>query len=184
VLYRVFPFSPDGPPQPLAVPRHLQGAGRHDNPDAYTALYLAREPIAAVAERIQSFRGTFIDAGVFLRMDGSRLALASFDEGALDLIDLDDPTRLVADRLRPSQIATSVRSRTQLIAQGYFERGAVGLSWWSTLEASWTNVTLYAERVPELSPVAIDVLHPGHAVVREAATYLAIDLVETRPRRP
>ena len=62
-LYRVFPWAPRRLVRPLDVPRERQGANRHDNPDRYTALYLAREAESAVAEAIQAFRGrTLADA--------------------------------------------------------------------------------------------------------------------------
>ena len=56
-LYRVFPWARRRFVRPLDVPRSRQGANRHDNPDLYTALYLAREPDGAIAEAIQGFRG-------------------------------------------------------------------------------------------------------------------------------
>jgi len=34
----------------LYVPRDHQGAGRHDNPDLYGALYLSESPVGAIAE--------------------------------------------------------------------------------------------------------------------------------------
>lgn len=190
MLYRVFPFTPGTDPDPLSVPRHLQGSGRHDNPEHYTAWYLAREPIAAVAERIQGFRGTVLDDGAFIRRDGARLALATIDDGAWpSLIDLDDPARLVAHRLRPSRVATGDRSVTQRIALDFFEAGETGMSWWSTLEAGWTNVTVFAERIAEwvaerILPISIEPLAIGHPVVRAAADFLAIERRVARPVRP
>jgi hypothetical protein len=51
-LYRVFPFHPDSsadkPGGALYVPP--QGAGRIDNPDLYTVLYLSDAPVGAIAE--------------------------------------------------------------------------------------------------------------------------------------
>ena len=32
------------------------------------------------------------------------------------------------------------------MARMLFEEGVAGFAWWSTLEASWVNVTLFAER--------------------------------------
>lgn len=178
MLYRVFPFLAGTVARPLTVPRRLQGFGRHDNPDDYTALYLAREPISAVAERIAGFRGTVLSDGVFVRPDGSRLALATLDDAAIGkLVDLDDPNLLAAEHLRPSRIATGVRPTTQAIARGFFHAGGTGLSWWSTLEASWTNVTLFAERLSaEPRLVSVELLDVAHPVVREAADFLALDI--------
>ena len=36
-----------------------------------------------------------------------------------------------------------------------FEAGGLGLSWWSTLDAAWTNVTLFAERTLEVGLVRV-----------------------------
>ena len=178
MLFRVFPLRPGAAPDPLAVPRAAQGGGRHDHPDEYTALYLAREAVSAVAERVQAFRGQEMPASALVRPDGAALALAAIDDaGWPSLVDLDDPGILVAHRLRPSSVATGDRERTQRIALDFFRAGALGLSWWSTLEASWTNVTVFRERLE--APVTIRSvtrLTLRHVVVREAAERLGVGL--------
>lgn len=63
------------------------------------------------------------------------------------LLGRDDPLRLTERQLRPSQVATRNREATQAIARSLFLEGAVGFSWRSTLEASWSNATLFHERV-------------------------------------
>jgi RES domain len=151
VLYRVFPFAPDAPPSDeggaLFAPRELQGRGRHDNPAAYTALYLSRTPDSAVAERLQVFRGRSIDDRHLRRADGLRYAMAAIDDSGIAApVDLDDPEELRVRALRPSRVATTDRSITQPIALAAFDDGASGIAWWSTIEALWTNVTLFAER--------------------------------------
>lgn len=178
MLFRVFGWAPDSPPDPFRVPRERQGGGRFDDPGRYTALYLAREAVGAVAEAIQAFRGQELTAEAFVRPDGARRALAAVDDTALPaLLDLDDPAILVERGLRPSGVATGVRRVTQRIAGQAFDDGAVGLSWWSTLEASWTNVTLFGERiaqplsVTEVSPLALDL-----PAVVEAAERLGVRL--------
>lgn len=178
MLFRVFGWLPDAPPEPLRVPRDRQGGGRHDDPDRYTALYLAREAVGAVAEAIQAFRGQELTAGALVRPDGARRSLAAIDDAGLPpLLDLDDPSVLVARGLRPSGVATGVRRVTQRIAGDAFQAGAVGLSWWSTLEASWTNVTLFAERLDGLPPV-LDAapLTLDHPALVEAAERLGVRL--------
>lgn len=175
-LYRVFPWTPRRPPRPLAVPRDRQGANRHDNPDRYTALYLAREPESAVAEAIQAFRGRTLRDADLDRADGSRMALAAIDDGALPpLVDLDDPTVLVLRDWRPSRIATRHRPTTQAIARELFDDGAVGCSWWSALDADWTNVTLFAERAGRLPLAgAVERLDLAHPALRVAADRLGV----------
>lgn len=152
MLYRVFPFVPgagaaeDG--GPLHVVRALQGGGRHDNPQAYGALYASRSAQSAVAERIQRFRGRTLAEAHLRRADGTRYALAAIEDEGLDrpLVDLDDPRELVRRDLRPSWVATRDRTVTRPIALSIFAEGAAGLGWWSTLDAEWSNVTLFAER--------------------------------------
>ena len=131
-----------------------------------------------MAEAIQAFRGQELSAESLVRPDGSRRALAAIDDAELPpLVDLDDPRVLVARRLRPSGVATGVRRVTQRIAADAFEGGATGLSWWSTLESSWTNVTLFAERLAGLPPVIeATVLTLDHPALVEAAERLGVRL--------
>lgn len=150
-LYRVFPLLPGAAPReeggPLFVPRALQGASRHDNPDRYGALYLTRVAESAVAERIQRFRGRRLTDAHLWRADGRRYALATIEDDRLDgMVDLDDPRTLVARDWRPSRVASRDRTLTQPMARRLFDDDATGLAWWSTLESTWTNVTLFAER--------------------------------------
>ena len=180
MLYRVFPFHPDAglskAGSALHVPRERQGTGRHDHPDQYGALYVSRVAESAVAERIQRFRGqTLSDADLRL-VGGATLALATFDDSAVDrLVDLDDPVQLAGRQLRPSMVATHDRTVTQGIALRIFEEDMLGLIWWSTLEASWANVTLFAERAsPLLTPVGIELVSVQHSVVRAAAQSIGV----------
>lgn len=179
MLYRVFPLDPAEEPEPLAVARTLQGGGRHDNPDDYTALYLSRQPISAIAERIQAFRGGGMTATDLRLSDGRVLAVAQIDDsGVPPLVDLDDPRVLVDIRRRPSEVATGRRRATQALALERFQAGAVGLSWWSTLEAEWTNVTLFDVRLPEgaLRTLGFTVLTTSHPSLIAAADRLGIGL--------
>ncbi len=162
---------------PLFVARERQGSGRHDAPLAYGACYCSRHAVSAVAESIQYLRGHLLTDEDFARVSGRRKALARlWLDDAVSLIDLDDPRVLLARRLRPSQAATRLRLITQRIAVALFEEGAAGFSWWSSLEASWTNLTLYSERASaHLSlidrPAWLSTTLP---VVKEAAVELGI----------
>jgi hypothetical protein len=170
-LYRTFALGPDGG-DPLTVARAYQGGGRHDNPDVYPALYGSRRPEAAVAEALRRFRGRTPRGRPLERADGRRLALASIDDRGLDaLIDLDDPMALTERSLRPSSVATREREITQPIALRVYQEGADGFEWWSTVEASWINVTLFADRAaPKLAVVdPPHVLSWDDRVVRTAA---------------
>ncbi len=171
-LFRVFPWAPRRLARPLDVPRDRQGANRHDNPDVYAALYLAREPEGAIAEAIQAFRGRTLRDADLERVGGRRLALATLDDSAVPpVVDLDDPAVLLAHGWRPSQVATRHRTTTQGMARALFDEGASGCSWWSSLEASWTNVTLFSVRAGPLNlagPVEpLTITHPALVVAAE-----------------
>ena len=170
--------SPNSRGGPLWFPRMLQGNGRHDNPDLYGCLYVSAEPVSAVAEQFQRLVGTSLETPDLLRR-GLPLALATidFDESG-ELVDLDDPSVLVGEGMRPSLVATNDRSITQAGASEVFSRHseAVGLRWWSTIEALWPNLTLF-DRAAEL--LAVDDVHPlelGDGIVVEAADYLGIPI--------
>lgn len=159
MLYRLFPWDPAADASSvggaLFNPRAQQGRGRHDNPDLYGALYAARVEISAVAEWLVAFRGQSLAADDFVRTDGRRWALVGLDDSGLpDIVDLDAPSELVARGLRPSRIATRMRATTRDVARGLFSEGISGFGWWSTLEASWSNVTLFAERTIDTLRVA------------------------------
>lgn len=182
MLYRLFPSLPGAEPTerggPLFAPRMDQGGGRHDNPDAYGALYLSRVPSASVAELLIVLRTQEV-LPQHLTADGFPYAIASIDDTALtDMVDLDDPENLVARNLRPSGIATRDRDRTQPLALALYQEGVDGFEWWSTIESSWINVTLFADRaVDRISltgppePLTLD-----SPWVREAAEAIGVDL--------
>ncbi len=164
---------------PLFVARALQGSSRHDNPAHYGALYATRATESAIAERLRRFRGQRLTDADLVRADGRVYALAAIDDSALDEVpDLDDPNELVRRGLRPSRIATGDRSVTQPIALQVFVEGRDGLAWWSTIESSWANVTLFAERaLPRVHVRGFpEVLTTGHIVVRLVADRLGIQI--------
>jgi hypothetical protein len=180
VLYRTFPrvagAAPAEPGGALFVPRLEQRRGRHDNPDAYGALYLSRVPASPIAEVLREYVARGIPAQLLVR-EGSRIGLASIDDSSLEgLIDLDDPRSLVRRDLRPSGVATRNRERTQELALTLYREGVTGFEWWSTIEASWINVTLFVDRaagrlsvVGEPEPLTLD-----HPAVREAAEAVGV----------
>src|SRR5215218_2461049 len=180
MLYRLFPSLPGAgvaePGGPLFVPRLDQGRGRHDNADAYGALYLSRAPESTVAELLRQFAGRTVRPRSLLQ-EGWPMALAALDDSALDgLLYLDDPRNLVARRLRPSTVATRDRERTQPLALSIHSDGAPGFEWWSTIEAAWINVTLFAERASnrlrlaeQPEPITVD-----HPTVRAAAEAVGV----------
>ncbi len=192
ILWRALPWrarsAPSEPGGALWFPRELQGAGRHDNPDRYGCLYATEDPVSAIAECLAPFRGTgrlsdtmLVRAGLPLALAELRLAGAgeasAGQAGAGEAcLNLDDPPVLVRERLWPSQVATRSRGVTQAYAADLFDRHprALGLRWWSTLEASLANVTLYDRAGPRLSSERVRPLTLADAPVREAAELLGL----------
>jgi hypothetical protein len=183
VLYRLFPWDPaadaSSPGGALFNPRAQQGRGRHDNPDLYGALYVARIEVSALAEWLAGFRGQTLGPDDFARTDGRRWALVGLADAALrGIVDLDDPLELASRRMRPSRVATRTRSSTQAVASSLFAEGVPGFGWWSTLEASWPNVTLFAERALATLTVADGPreMTIDDPVVRAAAAAIGVTL--------
>jgi hypothetical protein len=113
---------------------------------------------------------------------GLPLALAELRlKDGVELVDLDDPRVLLRERLRPSEVATRSRTITQGYAVRLFDRHreAIGLRWWSTLEARLENVTLYDRAAPHMSVGRVTPLALTDAPVREAAELLGLSV--TRP---
>ena len=192
MLYRVFRaldgVEPTARGGPLFVPRDRQGVGRHDSPGRFGAFYAARSAEAAVAETIQAFRGRDLSPEDLELADGSRLTLATYDDSSLPaLTDLDEPAVLVEEGWRPSGVASRDRTVTQAMAVRAFEAGAPGLSWWSTLDSAWTNVTLFAERTLDAGAVVVagsaEPLSLKHPALVAAGDHLAIPLAPRRRRR-
>jgi hypothetical protein len=180
-LWRALPLDRgakvDGPGGALWFPREQQGAGRHDNPDLYGCLYVSEGPISAVAELLAPFRGTGTLLPSMLVRFGLPLTLASLklpDEATI--VDLDDPVALTAESLRPSQVATRWRSATQSQAAEIHASHpeAIAIRWWSTLEASWINWTLFDRVVGELELEGLAELTIDDPVVLEAADLLGL----------
>jgi hypothetical protein len=180
-LWRVFPWDPAADAahrgHPLWVPRTFQGAGRHDNPDLYGALYLSEDPVAAMAEHIAHLRGQALQDDD-LERSGLRLGLVPLDADVDGrLWDLDEPRVLAARRLRPSQVATRVRSTTRRWAADLFRSRPRkdGIRWWSTLEATWLHVTLFDRALTRTAPARPpEALRLSHAVVRDAASAVGV----------
>jgi hypothetical protein len=180
-LWRALPLDRgakvDGPGGALWFPREQQGAGRHDNPDLYGCLYVSEGPISAVAELLAPFRGTGTLLPSMLVRFGLPLALASLElPDKARVIDLDDPVALSAEGLRPSQVATRHRSITQGQAAEIhaLHPEVIAIRWWSTLEASWINWTLFERDVDKLKLGGLAELAVDDPAVLEAADLLGL----------
>ena len=77
----------------------FQGDGRHDNPEVYGCLYLSDRPESCIAEQLAAFRGQRLTASMLRRRD-LPLALGRLEiRDSATLIDLDDPSVLLRERL-------------------------------------------------------------------------------------
>jgi hypothetical protein len=180
ILYRCFAWNErsrsdrfDGA---LWFPRPYQGDGRHDNEDLYGCLYLSEQPLSCVVEQLARFRGQKLLPSLLVRR-GLPLALAEL-ELAKDakLLDLDDPSVLRRERLRPSRVATRAREVTQPQARALYDRhpDAAGLRWWSTFESQWLNVTVFARAAAALRFVSVRTLAVEDEEVAAAADVLGL----------
>lgn len=181
ILWRLTPWraqaAPTEPGGALWFPRQLQGAGRHDNPEIYGCLYVAESPVSALAEALAPFRGAGPLTPGMLTRGGQPLALAQLELAErARVVDLDDPGVLARLRLRPSQVATRTRAVTQAQAARLHAEvpAAVGLRWWSTLEASLANLTLFDRAAPHLSVREVERPTVEHPAVAEAAELLGL----------
>lgn len=182
-LFRVSPMiegAPDHEPGgALYVPRHRQGSGRVDNPEHYGTFYAAASPVAAVAERLQGFRGLKLSP-VDLRVPGPtrrRVPLAITRYETLDDHDrdLDHPRALEEHDLIPSDIATRDRAVTQGWALRIWrEQRWRGVRFWSSLEAKWPVIARWT--VDDLRVREVETLTMFHPAVRQAADFLAIEI--------
>ncbi|MBM3676570.1 MAG: hypothetical protein FJW96_01605 [Actinobacteria bacterium] len=179
ILYRCFAWSrtaaADEPAGPLWFPRAYQSDGRHDNPEAYGALYVSGREVSCVVEQLGPFRGQRLHPS-FLRRRGLPLAVAEIELRDGDLVDLDEPAVLAAEGLRPSCVATRRRDVTQPQAAAIHRshHTAAGIRWWSTFEALWPNVTLFDRAAPLLSLLGVRELSVGDPTVLEAAELLGL----------
>lgn len=162
---------------PLWFPRRRQGGGRHDNPEQYGCLYASEDERSGVAEVLSRFLGETALAPWMFSREGRPLALATIElADDAELVDLDRPSVLTRERLRPSLVATRERELTQPQALAIYDRHprAVGLRWWSTLESLWANVTLFDRAAPSMSVVDVRELSLTDPAVTEAAELLGL----------
>jgi hypothetical protein len=182
-LYRCFAWragaADDQPDGPLWFPRIFQGDGRHDNPGVYGCLYLSDRPESCIAEQLAAFRGQRLMASM-LRRRGLPLALARLEiRDKATLIDLDEPSVLLRERLRPSHVATRDRAVTQPQALALYRchPRAAGLRWWSSWEALWSNVTVFERAATGLQAIEVTELTLDHPNLLEAADLFGLRVV-------
>ena len=172
-----------------AVRAPAQGQGRFDLPDFFIALYLARQPHAAVGEALGNFSMWTASEIARTRVDGGSTLQRSLITLETDrqFIDLDDGATL--DRLgwKPSDVVNRDRSKTQQLAQlQWLDRhrhGTGGFLWWSYWSPSWTVAMAWADATlpldfPDMKILDVAPLTPDSPAVRTAAAVLARPIIQ------
>lgn len=142
-VYRVLPWLESARLGEAGHPLYVsprQVAGRLDNPDHYRVLYLAEDPVAAVAEAFGSFElWTPAMLSGPPALPGSVQALATYEcPDELSLLNLDDANALLEWGLRPSEVVTRDRAATRAWALRVYEsRRFAGVRWWSYYNPDW-----------------------------------------------
>lgn len=143
-------------------------------------MYVSESPVSPVAEALAPFRGAGRLTDEMLMHGGVRLALArlhiDLKDSRGDLVDLDDARTLVKNGLAPSAVATHMRATTQLQAMKLNEDhpNAVGIRWWSTLESTLINLTLFDRCAHSLRQEEVSPLSRRDEPVQAAAQLLGL----------
>jgi hypothetical protein len=143
----------------------MRGGGRLDNPDLFRVLYLGDSPAGAIAEalgRFPEWTRPFSKAARACRESMPALARYHFPDDE-PLCDLDDPARLLALHLRPSDVVSRDYTRTRAWARQIFQLATfAGVRWWSYCDPRWASVGLWKTgplTVEDLIPLRLD--HPA-----------------------
>lgn len=181
-LSRVLPFDSNAAPNEKGGVLYAPGstAGRIANPDLYRELYLSLQPQAAIAEALGRLPTWHPDD--FLRANGSRLALATYElSDDTPIIDLNSVRALAAFGIeRPSEVVTRNRKITQSWARTIFEDGRyIGARWWSFYNPDWTSVGLW--HTVGLRVIGTpEALSPEHLLVQKTAKEIMRQVVLSR----
>jgi hypothetical protein len=188
-LFRVFPSAkdtlPDEPGGALYVPS--QGGGRIDNPSAYSVLYVSDSPAGAAAEafgRFPEWTQSMLDG--LPALPGSMRALAQYTLAPRALVcDLDDPARLLALQLRPSDVVSRDYARCREWAMRIYQQKTwVGIRWWSYYNPAWSSLGLWDTRHLRLKSVTLLTLdHPAITEASRAIVRRIIPAPRPTPRK-
>ena len=175
-LYRVFPYlataaadEPGG-----ALYRPPQGGGRLDNPSAYSLLYLSDAESGAIAEAFGRFpEWTAGMLGESPSLPGSVRAIARYRLPAESRVcNLDDPQRLLALGLRPSDVVSRDYAHTRAWALRLYRQGAwIGIRWWSYYDPRWASFGLW--KTGSLKVTDVTRLSLSHPALLEAGNTIA-----------
>src|ERR1700676_1302789 len=161
MLYRIYParFGASADEAGGALYAPSGGAGRISNPSRYQELYFCDEPEGAIAETFGRVRTW--DQRMLAR-SGRPMVLGTYRlREAAQVCDLDDPGELQRKALRPSQVVTTERKRSQTWASAVYDQGKfAGIRWWSPYDSRWFVVGIWQRELLEIvepaEPLAID----------------------------
>jgi len=164
-VYRVFPFDPSAAVNQLGgalfVPRSL-GLWRIDNPDLYDVFYVSNQPEGAVAEAFGRY--SVWRAETFVSAVGHSFALARYKTpGDVTAIDLDDAQELVSLHLKPSNVVSRDRTKTQQWARRiYLSNRGIGIGWWSYYDPDVHSFGLWdvSSLTVDGDPTSLNLGHP------------------------
>jgi hypothetical protein len=162
---------------PLYIAREYQGGGRHDLANE-GIFYCSLETVSAVAERIKPFRNMKINNDDLIMKDGSKLALASYELKGANLVDFRDARELIKMKIAPADIGTQDREVSQKLSAAVHQSEADGFIWWSTINAKWSNLSLFDSKTKNKLSLTgkIIELNIANDLVIEAAKILNIGL--------
>jgi RES domain len=179
-LYRVYPHR-DGAgtsePGHALYRNHLQRRGRIDNAQHYLTLYASSAAAGAIAEVFaDEAQWSHAIFSAYAVRPNTYMALAQIDlPENLRACDMDNPGRLLALGLRPSQVVARDLSLTQAWALRIFQRSEFdGICWWSFYEPRWTSYGIWNVDLRRVRVASVR-LGPEHPAVAEAA-----DLIHRR----
>lgn len=181
LVYRIFPYfagAGHGEPGHPLYEHTPQRWSRVDHPDYYV-WYLSRHAEAAAGEtfgNLSVWDGSMFD---FPLLPGARRALGVYRlPDDLRVLDLDDPSALLARGLRPTQVVARNLAVTQTWGHSIWaerdphdasRRRWQAVQWWSYHRPTWT--VLASWEAPTLDHV--DELDLTHAAIHDAAAALS-----------
>ncbi|MDQ2679695.1 MAG: RES family NAD+ phosphorylase [Candidatus Eremiobacteraeota bacterium] len=182
-VYRVCIYLPNAAPNEpggvFFIPPNQAGT-RIGNSKHYQTLYVGDSAAGVCAEAFNFGRYRLRWTSEMLRgrpdIPGSYRALAWYDlEDATVLCNLDDPSELLAQSLRPSEIITRDYAQSQAWALRLFQqRKWRGLRWWSYHDARWASVGLWSRDI--IKAHGVERLTMSNPALSEAADVLKIEL--------
>jgi hypothetical protein len=180
-LYRVFPFAADAAPEQAGGAFYVppQSAGRIDNPDLFSVLYLSDAAAGAIAEAFGRFpEWTPAILAGSPALPGSVRAIARYHlPDSVQLCDLDDPGQLLRLGLRPSEVVSRDYARTRAWARGiYGQQSWAGIRWWSYYEPRWASLGLW--ELSQLRLEEVRSLRLDDAALLEAARTILRRVIE------